>query len=78
MQIIKIILPQTSYNEKNQPLVVEYEYGIVFSWIKDKTPKFPSPKVRNFDYCLYTNNCYTWAYWAKRKALEVMFVVPSL
>ena len=23
MQIIKIILPQTSYNENNQPLVVE-------------------------------------------------------
>ena len=27
MQTIKTILPQTSYNENNQPLVVEYEYG---------------------------------------------------
>jgi len=41
------------------------------------TPKLQSKDVRNFDYCIDTNNCYTWAYWARRKALEVMFVVPS-
>jgi len=40
--------------------------------------QFLNHKVRNFDYCLDTNDCYTWAYWAERKAIEIMFVVPSL
>jgi len=50
--------------------------GIVWKW-QPKRPNTPKETVRYFDYCKGTNDCYTWAYWAKRKALEIMFVVPS-